>query len=74
MDIRLPGLIPALVLGLAAGLVFGSVAPSHADHELPKPPPLWSPLDDVERLALIEVPEGWPRCRPVLLDGQRPEV
>jgi hypothetical protein len=32
--------------------------PSHADHELPKPPPLWSPLDDVERLALIEVPAG----------------
>jgi len=58
MDIRLPGLIPALVLSIAAGLVFGFVAPSHADHELPKPPPLWSPLDDVERLALIEVPDG----------------
>jgi formylglycine-generating enzyme required for sulfatase activity len=58
MDIRLPGLIPALVLGLAAGLVFGSAVPSHADHELPKPPPLWSPLDELERLALIEVPQG----------------
>ena len=54
MNIWLPGLIPAFVLGIAAGVVFGSVAPSHADHELPKPPPLWSPLDDIERLALIE--------------------
>ncbi|MGB4894528.1 MAG: hypothetical protein WBO94_08490, partial [Nitrospira sp.] len=58
MNIWLPGLIPAFVLGIAAGVVFGSVAPSHADHELPKPPPLWSPLDDIERLALIEVPDG----------------
>lgn len=29
-----------------------------ADHELPKPPPLWSPLDEAERLALIDVPSG----------------
>ena len=46
----------ATVMGVTAGLAAADWA--HADHELPKPPPLWSPLDDVERLALIEVPAG----------------
>ena len=32
--------------------------PAWADHDLPKPPPLWSPLDEAERLALTEVPGG----------------
>ena len=58
MKTWLSGLFSALVMGIATGLVLGSVAPSHADHELPKPPPLWSPLDELERLALIEVPHG----------------
>ncbi|HRB82547.1 MAG TPA: hypothetical protein PK614_09855, partial [Nitrospira sp.] len=46
----------ATVMGVTALLAAADWA--HADHELPKPPPLWSPLDDVERLALIEVPAG----------------
>ena len=58
MNTWLPGFLSALIVGVATGLVLGSVAPSHADHELPKPPPLWSPLDEPERLALIEVPNG----------------
>lgn len=29
-----------------------------ADHESSKQPPLWTPLDDVERMATIEVPGG----------------
>ena len=49
---------PALVVGLAAGLVLAVVAPGSADHDLPKPPSLWSPLDEAERLALTEVPAG----------------
>lgn len=50
--------LPAVMVGLATGLLLGLVTTSHADHELPKPPPLWSPLDEAERLALIDVPGG----------------
>ncbi len=46
----------ATVMSVTAWLALADWA--HADHELPKPPPLWAPLDDVERLALIEVPDG----------------
>jgi len=46
----------ATVMGVTAWLAAADWA--HADHELPKPPPLWFLFDDVERLALIEVPAG----------------
>ena len=32
--------------------------PAIANHESSKQPPLWTPLDEAERLATIEVPEG----------------
>lgn len=38
--------------------MFSIAMPVWADHDLPKPPPLWSPLDEAERLALTEVPGG----------------
>ena len=53
-----------IVLAVVLLMGFQAQGLVHADHELPKPPPLWSPLDDVEWLALIEVPMGWLRCRP----------
>lgn len=46
--------------GIAAGLLmWGLMVPLVlADHDLSKQPPLWTPLDEAERLAIIEVPGG----------------
>ena len=40
------------------GLVWLIAASARADHESSKQPPLWTPLDEAERLAVMEVPEG----------------
>ena len=40
------------------GLVWLIAASARADHESSNQPPLWTPLDDAERLAVMEVPEG----------------
>ncbi|MCC2641543.1 MAG: uncharacterized protein K0S45_1956 [Nitrospira sp.] len=48
------GSIPALCMMS----IICAATPGWADHDLPKPPPLWSPLDEAERLALIDVPGG----------------
>ena len=58
MNSWLSGAISVVVLSVATGLVLGSAMPSHADHELPKPRLCGPPLDEAERLALIEVPNG----------------
>ncbi|HEU4684208.1 MAG TPA: SUMF1/EgtB/PvdO family nonheme iron enzyme [Nitrospira sp.] len=54
------GLIAALLIGLAIS------SPARANHESPAQPPLWTPLDEAERLAAFEtitamavVPAGW---------------
>lgn len=47
-------LIPALILAS----MLCAVTSGFADHEEPKQPPLWTPLDEAERLAGIEVPGG----------------
>ncbi len=67
--------IPAWVAGLAMGLILGVVAPGYADHDLPKPPPLWFPLDEAERLALTEVPGGMiPISEGTFLMGSDPRM
>ena len=48
--------IPALAMGFAVGLVVGGVAPGHADHLTPKHDP-WGQPWELERLALLDVPE-----------------
>ncbi len=48
--------IPAL---MAVAITFvAAIAPAKADHESPKQPSLWTPLDEAERLAGLEVPSG----------------
>jgi len=44
------------LLSLTSSLVAWRAA--HANHESSKQPPLWTPLDEAERLATIEVPDG----------------
>jgi iron(II)-dependent oxidoreductase len=48
---------PAFILVCLVTLVC-AVAPAKADHESPKQPPPWSPLDEAERLAILEAPSG----------------
>ena len=43
-------------MGFAVGLVVGGVAPGHADHLTPKHDP-WGQPWELERLALLDVPE-----------------
>jgi iron(II)-dependent oxidoreductase len=48
--------IPALT---AVALTFAAVmTPAMADHDGSKQPPPWTPLDEAERLATVEVPSG----------------
>jgi iron(II)-dependent oxidoreductase len=48
--------IPALT---AVALTLATVmTPAMADHDGSKPPPPWTPLDEAERLATVEVPSG----------------
>ncbi len=49
--------IPPLTIVSIALLVY-VVAPAVADHNAPKQLPLWTPVDEAERLAGIEVPSG----------------
>lgn len=44
------------VVGLLACSLMAASA--LADHESSKQPPLWTPLDDAERMAAMEVPGG----------------
>jgi len=48
------------VVSVVVGLLAGSLvaASALADHESSKQPPLWTPLDEAERLATMEVPGG----------------
>jgi formylglycine-generating enzyme required for sulfatase activity len=48
------------IASLAAGLMtWGMLASAAlADHETSRQPPLWTPLDEAERLAIMEVPGG----------------
>ncbi|MDH4098241.1 MAG: formylglycine-generating enzyme family protein [Nitrospira sp.] len=50
------GTIVRGVVGLLACCVMATSA--LADHESSKQPPLWTPLDEAERLAVMEVPGG----------------
>ena len=44
---------------MAIGITLAAlIAPASADHESPKQPPPWTPLDEAERLATVEVPSG----------------
>ncbi len=49
----------AAAIGLLGSLT--AVGPAAANHALREPPPLWSSLDEAERLALTEVPGGMVR-------------
>ena len=66
--------IPALALGFVVGLVVGGVAPGHADHLTPKHDP-WAQPWELERLALLDVPEGMvPVPGGAFLMGSDPKV
>jgi formylglycine-generating enzyme required for sulfatase activity len=47
-----------LVLVQMCAMAMFCVGPSLADHESSMQPPLWTPLDEPERLAVLEVPSG----------------
>lgn len=49
--------IPALVIIVAVTFIMDT-APALANHESSAQPPLWTPLDEVEQMAAIEVPGG----------------
>lgn len=48
------------IISQVVGLVACSLmaASALADHESSKQPPLWTPLDDAERMAAMEIPGG----------------
>ncbi|HEY6973817.1 MAG TPA: formylglycine-generating enzyme family protein [Nitrospiraceae bacterium] len=49
-------------LAIAATLLaFVPIGLAYANHESSKQPPLWTPLDEAERLAMIDVPGGMVR-------------
>jgi len=48
-------IVSQVVVLLACSLMAASAL---ADHESSKQPPLWTPLDDAERMAALEVPRG----------------
>lgn len=55
---RLVGLMQLIIVVIVCSLVWFVVPSTWADHESSKQPPLWTPIDEAERLGAMEVPGG----------------